>query len=586
MPTPQDAKLSADGVSPALVIAMAQLAEGVIVTDAQGRITFVNAAAARLHGVARLDVAPDEYADNYHLLTESGQPYPSTELPLARAVLRGETVLEARWRIRRPDGSEILAVGNARPILAADGSTMGAVLTVRDETARHDSEVARAAQNAQLRHQTAELELANEHLQDSAAELEAQTEELSATAAQLEERTEEAEEARRLAETERARAEELLAALEVERARLSAVFQQAPVAVAVLRGRVAVDLVIELANSRFIEVTRPGRQMLGARLRDVLHELSDVLVDAMQRVIDTGEPFVANDYLVPLDRDNDGVPEDYYFNFVYHPLTEPDASVSGIVAVGTEVTESVLARRDAERLRAEAEAANVAKSAFLAVMSHELRTPLNAIGGYAELIELGIRGPVTVEQAADLARIQRSQRHLLGLIDGVLNFARVEGGHVQYEIADVLLDDVLTTCEALVAPQARAKQLTLRYPGSPATVTVRADAEKLQQIVLNLLSNAIKFSEPGSAITLTGEDGPEFVSVRVNDTGRGIPADQLERIFHPFVQVDAKLTRTKEGTGLGLAISRDLARGMGGDLTVDSTPEVGSTFTLTIPHAR
>ena len=573
-------------MTPALVFAMAQLAEGVIVTDAQGRITFVNAAAARLHGVTRLDVAPDEYADSYHLLTESGLPYPSTELPLARAVLRGETVLEARWRIRRPDGSEILAVGNARPILAADGSTMGAVLTVRDETARYDSEVARAAQNAQLRLQAAELELANEQLQESAAELEAQTEELSATAAQLEERTEEAELARRLADAERARAEELLAALHIERARLADVFQQAPVAVAVLRGRVATELVFELVNPRYMEILPLGREPLGARLRDVLPELSDDMLGVMQRVLDTGEPFVANDYRVPLDRDNDGVPEDYYFNFVYHPLVEPDAAVSGIVAVGTEVTESVQARRDAERLRAEAEAANVAKSEFLAVMSHELRTPLNAIGGYAELIELGIRGPVTAEQAADLARIQRSQRHLLGLIDGVLDFARVEGGHVQYEIADVSVDDVLTTCETLVAPQARAKQLILHYPNVSETLFARADPEKLQQIVLNLLSNAIKFSESGGEITLTSEDGPSYVTVRVKDVGRGIPGDQLERIFHPFVQVDATLTRTTDGTGLGLAISRDLARGMGGDLTVDSAPGMGSTFTLTIPRAQ
>ena len=261
-------------------------------------------------------------------------------------------------------------------------------------------------------------------------------------------------------------------------------FQQAPVAVAVLRGRVATELVFELVNPRYMEILPPGREPLGARLRDVLPELSDDMLGVMQRVLDTGEPFVANDYRVPLDRDNDGVPEDYYFNFVYHPLVEPDAAVSGIVAVGTEVTESVQARRDAERLRAEAEAANVAKSEFLAVMSHELRTPLNAIGGYAELIELGIRGPVTAEQAADLARIQRSQRHLLGLIDGVLDFARVEGGHVQYEIADVSVDDVLTTCETLVAPQARAKQLILHYPNVSETLFARADPEKLQQIVL------------------------------------------------------------------------------------------------------
>ena len=137
---------------PALIAAaLAQLAEGVIVTDAAGRISFVNEAAVRLHGVARLDVAPDAYADTYHLLTEDGHPYPSTELPLARAVLRGETVIDARWRIRRPDGTEVLAVGSARPVVDADGRRAGAVLTLRDDTVRAGVQAALERQSALTR---------------------------------------------------------------------------------------------------------------------------------------------------------------------------------------------------------------------------------------------------------------------------------------------------------------------------------------------------------------------------------------------------------------------------------------------------
>jgi len=218
------------------------------------------------------------------------------------------------------------------------------------------------------------------------------------------------------------------------------------------------------------------------------------------------------------------------------------------------------------------------------VMSHELRTPLNAIGGYAELMEMGLRGGVTVEQRSDLERIQRAQRHLLGLINGVLNYAKVDAGAVNYEIADVVVDEVLATCEALIAPQTHAKHLMLRRAPADACITARADREKLQQVVLNLLSNAAKFTESGGEVSLDCIAHPDTVSVRVTDTGRGIEPAHLERVFQPFVQVDSTLTRTQEGTGLGLAISRDLARGMGGDLTVTSTPGVGSTFTLTLPR--
>ena len=240
------------------------------------------------------------------------------------------------------------------------------------------------------------------------------------------------------------------------------------------------------------------------------------------------------------------------------------------------------ARNQAEEAAARAAEANRAKSEFLAVMSHELRTPLNAIGGYAELMELGIRGPVTEEQRKDLAKIRKSEQHLLGLINGVLNYSRIEAGAVRYDIHPVGVHEVLCTCEALVVPQVRARELTLRYPGCDPSLAVRADGEKLQQIVLNLLTNAVKFTPPGGRIELDCERAGDEVQIRVRDTGRGIDADQLEHVFEPFVQVDTRLTRTQEGVGLGLAISRDLARGMGGDLTAVSTPGSGSEFTLSL----
>ena len=242
------------------------------------------------------------------------------------------------------------------------------------------------------------------------------------------------------------------------------------------------------------------------------------------------------------------------------------------------------ARLEAESARRAAETASRAKSEFLAVMSHELRTPLNAIGGYAELMEMGLRGGVSAEQRTDLERIQRAQRHLLGLINGVLNYVKIDAGAVHYDVADVSIDEVLTTCEALVAPQTQAKRLALHRTPGDARVVARADREKVQQVVLNLLSNAVKFTDAGGRVSLDWIAGPDSVLIRVADTGRGIAADHLERVFQPFVQVDATLTRTQEGTGLGLAISRDLARGMGGDLTVESEPGVGSTFTLTLPR--
>jgi PAS domain S-box-containing protein len=243
------------------------------------------------------------------------------------------------------------------------------------------------------------------------------------------------------------------------------------------------------------------------------------------------------------------------------------------------------ARADADRARAQAEYANDVKAQFLAAMSHELRTPLNAIGGYVDLLEMGIRGPINEVQREDLDRIRRNQRHLLGLINNVLNFAKIEAGHVTYHIADTPLHDILDGMYSLVAPQVRARGLTYQYEACPLSVLVRVDVEKVHQILLNLLSNAIKFTEPGGHVRLECMFDDDTAAVRVVDTGLGIPTEKLEAIFQPFVQVDQNFTREGQGTGLGLAISRDLARAMGGDISVRSELGAGAVFTLTLPRA-
>jgi len=232
--------------------------------------------------------------------------------------------------------------------------------------------------------------------------------------------------------------------------------------------------------------------------------------------------------------------------------------------------------------RAEAEEANRSKSRFLAVMSHELRTPLNAIAGYSDLLDLGIHGELSEAQREALRRIQKSERHLLGLIEDVLTYARVETGQLKFHLATLDILDLVTTTEALVAPQILARGLRLDLSGCKAGVFVEVDRYKTQQILVNLVANAIKFTLPGGTIAISCTADASSVWLAVTDTGIGIPSDSLATIFEPFVQVDTRLTRTHEGVGLGLAISRDLARAMGGDLTVDSRIGEGSCFTLTL----
>ena len=275
----------------------------------------------------------------------------------------------------------------------------------------------------------------------------------------------------------------------------------------------------------------------------------------------------------------------FWANVVITALFD-DGELVGFAKVTRDLTERRASQEkaiaDARRI-AEAEVANRAKSEFLAAMSHELRTPLNAIGGYAELIELGIAGPVSTQQKDYLSRIRASQQHLLGIISDLLNYSRIEAGQLTYDVTRIPMHAVIDEVLPLLEPQAVSKRIALTRGPCDPDLSAWADRNRVEQIALNLLSNAVKFTEPGGRVSIECGIRHDAVFLQVRDTGSGIPRDKQHAIFEPFVQVGRSLTSPHEGTGLGLAISRDLARAMHGDITLESEVNVGSTFTLLLP---
>jgi PAS domain S-box-containing protein len=361
---------------------LANIADGVILVDQGGRITFINEAAARIHGAERMGISPDEWPESYGLLKLDGTPYPGDELPLARALRNNETIQDAEWLVRRPDGVVVHAQGSAAPIVDAGGRTVGAVLTVRDVT---------------------------------------------------EQRRREREREQLLEERDRALEE----------------------------------------------------------VRNAMHH----------------------------------------------------------------------------------------RSRFYASMSHELRTPINAIIGYNELLSEQVYGPVPDEQQAALERIGRAARHLLDLVNDVLDLSKIEAGKLQIQREPVRLGPLIRDLAATMEPLARSHDVDLRFDIEAACDgTFDTDPRRLRQILLNLISNAVRFGAGKPVVVRCQSE--RGVRISVEDQGPGIDADRTEDIFDEFVQLGEA---DSGGTGLGLAISRAIARALDGDILVDSEPGRGSTFTLLLP---
>ena len=254
-----------------------------------------------------------------------------------------------------------------------------------------------------------------------------------------------------------------------------------------------------------------------------------------------------------------------------------------------------LEKRVQERTAA-LEAANWAKAEFLALMAHELRTPLNAIIGYTELLEMGISGPVSNTQLVYLQRIRTSGQRLVGLVSEVLDWGKVEAGELRVVREECSIAATVEGAVEMVMPQAAAKGIRIENQcQSDTDIHYLGDQSRVEQILINLLTNAVKFTESGgqvsvscdleerSEVALRNLDVRSWVALKVRDTGIGMSPESVAKIFDPFVQVERPLTRTRGGTGLGLTISRRLARLMGGDLTVESRPGKGSSFTLWLP---
>jgi len=351
-------------------------------------------------------------------------------------------------------------------------------------------------------------------------------------------------------------------------------------------------------NRRFYEYTGAApEEVLGWGWRAVHHPAFPAETEErFLRAVRAEEPW---EDTFPL-RGHDGV----YRRFLSRalPLRDESGRVVRWFGTNTDVEERLRAEEsraqalaEAQEARAAAEHASRAKSVFLATMSHEIRTPINAVIGYAELLEMGLQGPLTEGQRGYLDRIRASSRHLLGLVNDVLDFAKIEAGQMGVVRERVRLRDAADDAVAMVMPQAAARGIALDEAPCEDGAAYLGDPDRVRQILLNLLSNAIKFTRRGGTISvrcwgeaelLPGVHPPQpgpYACIEVEDTGIGIAPEHLARIFEPFTQVDESHTRETGGTGLGLAISRRFARLMGGELSARSRPGHGSVFTLWLP---
>ena len=596
----------------------------IFVLDPGGHIASWNPGAERLKGYSEDEIIGRHFSAFYDEEDVKARK-PERELEIA---IRDGRVEDEGWRIKK-DGSRFWANVVITALHDDSGALVGFAKITRDLTKRREAEeqarqlaVSEAGRNRAIKEKDEILALSR-MLKDQADEYRAQTEEMQKLAAELEETNE---------QLAQATTKSLQAAQTAQRAERRARYlvKAGDILTSSLNYEKTLqelaDIVVpELADWCGVSVSdggEPVRQLAVAHIDPAKVQMARALsqrypqdpnaTTGVPNVMRTGKPElypeISDDQLVAAAKDREHllqlrelgmrsamiVPLNAHGNTLGaltlisdksgRRFSEDDVSYAMELARRAAVAVDNSRTHRAElRARQQAEEANRAKMDFLGVMSHELRTPLNAIAGYAELLKLGVHGPLTPAQEQDIERIIRSERSLLALINDVLNYAKLEAGRVDLRLADVPIQDVLLDIETSVLPQLDAKKLVYTKDVCPARV--RGDPDKISQIILNLLSNAIKFTDAGGTITVTCTTHGETVTVAVRDSGKGIPADRLNAIFDPFVQVDKNLTREQEGTGLGLAISRDLARLMHGDITAISRLGKGSTFTLTLPDA-
>ena len=518
------------------------LSDGIYGIDPAGACTFVNRAALEMLGYASADeLLGRNMHQMIHHTRPDGTPYPPAACPLLHTMTSGRPVRLDNELLWRKDGTSFIAEYSSFPIVEDAGPATGSVITFSRSAADRTGSA-----------------------DDRAASIE-----------------------RMWGGADRRHAEEALRESEAKFRTLADSMSQ-------LAWMTGPDGSIHWFNRRWYDYTgtSPDR-MQGWGWQDLVHpDARGGVVERITRAFADGAPW---DDTFPL-RGADGL----YRWFLSRALpihdtpddAHPLGRILGWFGTNTDITDLREAEERIGAARDAAEEANLAKSTFIANMSHELRTPLAAIIGYSEMLTEEISdGGDPAALAEDMRKIEGNARHLLGLINDVLDLSKIESGKMEVfaETFDVetMARDVAATVQGLVAK--KGNDLALRM--EPGLGAMHSDVTKLRQVLLNLLSNASKFTENGtitlSAMRLPGngthDSGGDWLVFRVADTGIGMSEEQLSRLFQRFSQADASTTRKFGGTGLGLSISKAFGVMLGGDLSVDSAPDQGSTFTVFLP---
>lgn len=359
---------------------------------------------------------------------------------------------------------------------------------------------------------------------------------------------------------------------------LHALIMQAPALICILRGP---DHVYELVNPRYQELLG-NRQVLGKPMREARPELAGQgFFEALDRVYATREPYTGRELQAMLDRKGTGALEECYFNFVYQPM-EIDGRVEGVMIFAFEVTDQVIARRQATVLAEDLRKVDREKDEFIAIISHELRTPMTSILGWARMLELGGLDEKTHQEAIDA--ITRSTRAQAKLIEDLLDESRISSGKMRLELRPLDVDAVVEAAVAAMRPAAKTRQISIAVEAPDDRVRIAADPVRIQQVIGNVLANAIKFTPEGGSVAVRIRREAENAVIEIADTGRGISEALLPSVFDRYRQGAGDGSDRQSGLGLGLAIARHLVEMHDGSIVAESAGEgKGSTFTMRLP---